>query len=296
MKYLKVTLTTLFIAVATVFLSSPAVYMQSFLDGVTVWAYNVLPALFPFAVLTTLAAKFFLHWKFSVCKPLFGVRADGIYLLSLLCGYPMGAKAIAESSFDAETSTQLCSFCSSASPIFVLATVGAKLLANTTATVVLIVSHLLSTLLNGALYRKKRDDVSNSNLQNEFHSADIGNAVTSSLLSVLSVGGLIALFYMLTDIIKSFLPNAASESVAVGFLLGLFEMTNGVISVCGTCDLLTATVLSSFLISFGGMCVFAQSLSFLAQKNIKPTRFLKMKLTQGSIATLLSFALGSLLL
>ena len=293
-KYLKFAITALFVAVATVFLSAPAIYMQSFLDGVTVWAYNVLPALFPFAVLTTLATKFFPRGKFSLCQAAFGVRADGIYIVSLLCGYPMGAKAIAESPYEKDVATQICSFCSSASPIFVVATVGAKLLANTAATLVLIVSHLLSTLLNGFLYKKKRTNVLRAQIVDDFHSADIGNAVTSAVLSVLSVGGLIALFYMLTDIIKSFLPGALAESAAVGFALGLFEMTNGIISVCGTCNLLTATVLSSFLLAFGGMCVFAQSLAFLAKKNVNPLTLLKMKLTQGSIATLLSFALGSL--
>lgn len=270
-------------------------YMQSFLDGVTVWAYNVLPALFPFAVLTTLATKFFPKGKFSVCKPLFGVRADDIFLISLLCGYPMGAKAVSESAYDCETSTQLCSFCSTAGPIFIVATVGVKLLGNTIAALILIVSHVLSAILNGILHRKSRLDAVAAT-QNEFHSADIGNAVTSAMLSTLSVGGLIALFYMLTDIVKSFLPSAVAQSVATGFVLGLFEMTNGIISVCSVCDVLTATVLCSFLLAFGGICVFAQSLAFLSQKNVNFWKFFKMKLTQGSIATLVSCCLGLLFL
>ena len=91
MKYLKIIITLLFLFVAGVFLHSPEIYMQSFFDGLTVWAHNVLPALFPFAVLSALAVKFFPKPRFSLCKKLFGVTADDLYIVSLLCGYPIGA-------------------------------------------------------------------------------------------------------------------------------------------------------------------------------------------------------------
>lgn len=294
MKYLKIAITLLFITVAATFLSAPSTFMQSFLDGLTVWALNVLPALFPFAVLSTIAVKFFPKGKISPCKALFGVRCDDVYVVSLLCGYPLGAKCIADSNLDSQTATQICSFCSSASPVFVVATVGAKLLQSTTAALILLAAHLLSTVVNGILYRKKSDF--QTELQSEFQMADIGNTVTSSALSVISVGGLIALFYMLTDMVKSFLPQPLSQSLALNFTLGLLEMTNGIISVCNSCDLFCATVLSSFLMSFGGMCVFAQSMAFLSAKQVKVSRFLQMKLTQGFVATILSFLLGKLFL
>lgn len=268
--------------------------MRSFLDGITVWAYNILPALFPFAVLSTLAVKFLPSTKKSFTETLFGVDADALYLTSLLCGYPIGAKAIEESGASPKTATQLCSFCSSASPVFVVVTVGTKLLQSTAATIILFSSHLLSTVINGLLYRKKCEE--KVCRATEFHAEDIGNSVTSSMLSVLSVGGLVALFYMLSDIIKSYMPQPLSQSVATSFALGLLEMTNGIVSICAVCDTLCATVLSSFLLSFGGMCVLAQSLAFLGKCKVHILRFLQMKFTQGSVATLLSFVLCKLFL
>ena len=294
MKIVRIAVTVLFVAVTGVFLSSPATYMQSFLDGVSVWAYNVLPALFPFAVLTALASKFFPKSKISVCKTLFGVKADGIFLSSLLCGYPIGAKTISESNFDSQTATRICSFCSTASPIFIVATVGAKLLGSTVATLILLFSHWLSAIVCGLLYRKKTEE--QNFVQNDFSPADVGNTITSSLLSVLSVGGLIALFYLLGDIVKSLLPGAIGGSLPVNFLMGLLEMTNGIISVCAICDVATATALSSFLLAFGGMCVFAQSITFLSAKNVKPLAFLKIKFVQGSIATIISFVAAKIFL
>ena len=294
-KFAKVTITLLFVLFATLFLSAPTVFMQSFLKGLAVWAQNVLPALFPFAVLTPLALKFFPETKRSLCAKLFGVRADGAYLASLLCGYPVGAKAVSESNLDEETCTQMCSFCSSASPVFVIVTVGG-LLGSDAATAVLVVSHLLSTLLNGLLYRTKRNCHAKSDGAKPFTSRDVGNALTSAVLSVLLVGGLIALFFMLIDMTNSLLPQSVGKTAALGFAFGLLEMTSGVISVCETCETFAATVLCCFLISFGGTCVFAQSMTFLAKRNVKPLKFLQMKATQGAIATLLGFALGKIFL
>lgn len=296
MKYLKLFIPVIFAVFATIFIHAPAFFMQSFLDGVTVWAYNVLPALFPFAVLTPLALKFLPTNKKSICGKLFGIPTDAIYISSLLCGYPIGAKLIAESNLSCDEATQASAFCSSASPIFVTVTVGTKLIGNTAATAVLLVSHFLSTIFCGLFLRKKRTESLITDNDCRFSFGDLGDALTASTLSVLTVCGLIALFFMLSDMIKSLLPASVSQSVAVGFLFGIFEMTNGIISVCAASDTLCATVLSSFLLGFGGLCVFCQSMTFLSKKNVSPTKYLYQKAIQGSLASLLAFVFGKIAL
>ena len=295
MKILRVTATLLFMAIVAVFISAPSKYMQSFFDGLTVWAYNVLPALFPFAVLSTLTFKIAPKSKRSFTKTLFGISCDRIFLMSLLCGYPIGAKAISDSNADREAATRACSFCSTAGPIFIIATVGAKLLHSTLATVIIITVHLLSAVLNGFIYRKKQyAELLDS--KNDFTPQDFGNTVSSSVLSVLSVGGLIALFYMLTDMLKSFLPQSIAGSLVFSYAVGLLEMTNGIIAVCNTADVATATVLVSSLLALGGACVFFQCYAFLGNKNVKAGDVIKMKLTQSAFATIISFVLVKLFL
>ena len=269
--------------------------MQSFFDGLTVWAYNVLPALFPFTVITTIALKIKPQTKYSITKCLFGISCDNVFITSLLCGYPIGAKAIIDSNADTATATRMCAFCSSAGPIFMIATVGAKLLQNTVATVILVAVHILSVIANGLIYRRK--DVCQL-LENKsgFQPQDFGDTITNSALSIISVGGLIALFYMFSDMIKSFLPTNVSDSLVVSFTMGLLEMTNGVFGVCHTTDVATATVLCSTLLALGGMCVFFQCYAFLGKKNIKAVDVIKMKLTQSAFATIFSFVLVKIFL
>ena len=289
-KYLRVFFTLLFIGVAAVFISAPTKYMQSFFDGLTVWAYNVLPALFPFTVITTFALKIKPQTKHSFTKLLFGISCDNVFITSLLCGYPIGAKAISDCNADTAAATRMCAFCSSAGPIFMIATVGAKLLQNTAATLILISVHILSVIANGLIYRRK-DNCELLEQDTGFKPEDFGNTITNSALSIISVGGLIALFYMLSDMIKSFLPSNISDSLVVSFVIGLLEMTNGVFGVCKLTDVATATVLCSTLLALGGMCVFFQCYAFLGKKKIKTVDIFKMKLTQSAFATIFSFIL-----
>lgn len=295
MKYLRLTSILLFATTVIIFIAAPTKYMQSFVDGITIWAFNVLPALFPFMVLTTLTLKLQTKCKRSFTKPLFGINCDNIFLTSVLCGYPVGAKAIADSNSDLDTSTVMCSFCSTAGPIFMIATVGAKLLQNTTATIILVAAQIIAAIFNGLLYRKKSLGIQIDN-NAKFSARDIGDTITSSALSVISVGGLIALFYMFTDMIKTILPSNVGESLITAFVIGLFEMTNGVFGVCKLTDVATATVLCSTLLSFGGLCVFAQCYAFLGTKKVSPFKLLKMKITQSAIATILSYILTRLFL
>lgn len=296
MKYLKIIIPLLFAFVAGLFISAPTKYMQSFFDGLTVWAYNVLPALFPFTVLTTLTLKISPRTKFSLTKKLFGISCDNIFITSLLCGYPIGAKAISDSQADSATATRMCAFCSSAGPIFMIATVGAKLLQNTTASIILVVVHFASVALNGMIYRRKHPTIEVNEINSQLRAEDFGNTITNSALSIISVGGLIALFYMLADMIKSILPSALSDNIVVSFAIGLLEMTNGVFAICKHADVATATVLSSGLLALGGMCVFFQCYAFLGQKKIKAVDIIKMKLIQSAFATILSFVLVKIFL
>lgn len=295
MKYLKLTATALFIVIIAIFVSAPTKYMQSFFDGITIWAYNVLPAIFPFTVITAIMLQLQGKRKRSLTKLLYNIDCDDALLTSVLCGYPIGAKAISDSNADAETATKMCAFCSSAGPIFMLATVGAKLLQNITATLIVITVNICSAIINGFIYRESKSKVANIE-SNTIRQSNFGEIITNSALSVISVGGLIALFYMFTDMIKTLLPGTLANNLAVGFVIGLLEMTNGIFNVCRIANTATATVLCSALLAFGGVCVILQCYAFVSGKGVKPISIIKMKLTQASIATILSYILVKIFL
>lgn len=287
-------ITLLFALVILTFIRQPSRYMKVFFDGLTVWAHNVLPVLFPFALITTLYTRNCKFGKVSISKAMFRIGCDNVFLSSLLCGYPVGARAICEEEIDPKTATAMCSFCSTPNPIFIIATVG-SLLNNTTATAIVCVSQVVAMLLNGWAYtaNKQFDFVVKSQ---EFDSKDFGNTLTNVVLSVLSVGGLIAVFFMLAEMLQVLLPASISQHPAVFFALGLLEMTSGILKICNSCDLLVATVCTSALLAFGGLCIAMQCFAFVSQKGVKFAKLLQMKCTQCAFATIISFALAKIFL
>ena len=293
-----VIIVVLFLLLVVCFVVAPRFCGKSFLDGLTVWAVNVLPALFPFALLAPLAARA-LTPKKSLTLPLFGVRADGVFLLSLACGYPIGAKVISSLNVDDKTAVKLSSFCSTPSPIFVLATVGA-LLDNPVATAVLALSQLVGCIANGLIFRGYAE-TKYIVLEAPDGDKNFSEMLTDAVLSVLSVGGVIALVYMVSAVVKSLLSSDLANNIAVAFLLGLAEMTNGltpqprcagVLSVTSLAVTTTmATVLCSGLLGFGGIGVMLQSMSFLSKRNVSPLAYLKTKMTQSSVCAIVSYLL-----
>ena len=70
------------------------------------------------------------------------------------------------------------------------------------------------------------------------------------------------------------------EKKALGFCAGLIELTNGCILLSKSSDALSIS-LTAFLISFGGLSVIIQSISFLKQANVNIKTFIFSKLIQA---------------
>lgn len=99
--------------------------------GLTLWYTAVLPSLLPFMILSGLLIRTGLfRYLNSVYAPflgrLFSISDEGCYavLLGFLCGFPMGAKVIAdlvqEGRISPEEGSYLLGFCNNVSPAFFL--------------------------------------------------------------------------------------------------------------------------------------------------------------------------------
>lgn len=283
--------------IIVLFLFSPERYANSFWNGLCIWALNVLPVLLPFAFLSTLWTTSLQQGKRSFCKSIFGINCDKIFLSSIICGYPVGAQQIYHNCNNTNQAEHLFSFCSTSSPIFIIATVGLKFLNNITAGVIIACSQLIACVINGIIFCKILPKAPSllkppkaSDKQSGF------DLLLNTILSTLSVGALIALFVMLGDILKSFIPSSISNTPAFSFALGLLETTSGIITICQNTNIFTATVLSSALLAFGGICVFLQCLSFLQPLKVSVMRLIKMKITQCAFASIITYILSVLFL
>ena len=225
-----------------------------------------------------------------------------IFTMSILSGYPLGAKLTADlfekGAINREEAHRICSFTSNSGPLFIVGTVGTSMFCCPTAGYIILLSHILAALINGLIYRKYTPKPLKESIElvhADVNSSTMSNAMESSIISVLLIGGYIAIFFIITEILASFhvfspiisLFNACGvdSGLTKGVLNGFFEITNG----CGVVAKLPIsiqikTVLSSFIISFGGLAVAFQGLTFLNKFKISKKYFFVQKFTHAIIA------------
>lgn len=305
----------LFFAVVVSFSTS---INTSFLDGVKLWFFSVLPALFPYAVITTLLSGLEITSTFGkklspISKRLFRVNGSVFYplFIGVLSGHPTGVKAVCDlkstGALSNSESIRASALCSMSSPVFLISCVGGVAFNSVKMGVGLFFVNILSAISVGLIFRfykgdKKGELPVKATLTKP---VSFSTSVSSSVLSVLGVGGFIVLFYMLTDVLSSlgvFKPivklitlAVKNERLANGFITGIFESTKGfkILSSFGASPL--SFYLASFITGFGGLSVVCQSTALLKSAKIKTAPFILSKILGAVLCLIYSLIICPLI-
>ena len=302
----------------------PQRYAAACAEGIALWAKVVLPALFPFLVLTAWIARSGmadgLGRKLSPLLRRCGLPAAsaGAFLLSIVSGYPVGSRVVADLQRRGEIgradAERLSILCSTSGPMFILGSVGSAMFGGGKAGAVLLTAHLFGVLaiaLPVLLFRKRSAAAEPSPSPAAQRSAarairapqarapsdTLGETVREAVLSVLCVGGFIALANVALcaaeDLLLLAPPHALAElclrpfgaqACAEGIVYGLIEATRG----CAALAAADAAGLpfAAFAITFGGASILAQQLAFLRPVGVRAGRFIAVKAAQGCAAAL----------
>lgn len=328
MKISKIMLTLGISACMAIILFRPDVYVASALEGLKLWALVVLPSLLPFFFFTSLLAKIGATERMArtlknPCEQIFGTSGYAAYafLMSILSGYPVGAKIIGDLGenglIDETDATKMSAFCSTSGPLFIVGSVSVGMFGSVAAGKLLFLAHTLSALITGVIFRfyrqtKKTTTSANKNAPQTVRprvspakkKAENNNVlydcVYSSVVSLATVGGFICVFYVLADIFqnldilyplwKTLCFITKNETLSKAFSYGLIECTRGckMLALCGLSTYSLA--FASSLIAFGGVSVLVQSVCFLKKANVKISVFLLAKTVQTVISFLLTLA------
>lgn len=293
---------------------NPEVYITSCLNGIMVWATVVLPALLPFMfftkTLTELGVADILASKFKLFPKIFKVPSLAIYvfILSILSGYPVGAKIVADlyesGAISKEEAYKITTFTSNSGPMFILGSVGIGMLASRKLGIIILISHILGALINGLIYRNHKENSTEINKKIiEKNNLSIGDLMWNTVHSVLIIGGFIALFFVIIEIINNLnifspISNLFSKifncdaNIFTAIFNGIFEITRGCldISKLGLSELVSGT-LCTFIISFGGLATTMQALVFLKKFDMRFSFFIKQKITHAIFASVIYFIL-----
>lgn len=286
-------------------LAFPEHYMKATGRGLALFASNVLPAMFPFLFLNTMLSNTraipFINKAFE--KPvnkIFGVVKEGAFVLisALICGYPVGAVTTARLYENGDISTDdvrsFLPFTSLAGPVFILSTVS-SIFDDKNVGLVVLISHYVGTFINGLVWRflshtraRKRNHIENgpvvintSALSADLATHLLGEAVTSSALSMLTVGGYIVLFGLVADTF-ALLPfwGDLPAILRVVFTFPV-EMTRGVVEASTLASLPLAVGFATLSVTFGGMSVLAQQYHFLSRCKCGVFDLILPKISQG---------------
>ena len=109
----------------------PSLTLEGACNGLLLWFQTVLPTLLPFVIVSNLLIStnsiYFINQRIGwLFQCIFKVSPSGSYpiLIGFLCGYPMGAKTIADlvksQTLSKNEGQYLLSFCNNTSPMFIL--------------------------------------------------------------------------------------------------------------------------------------------------------------------------------
>lgn len=231
--------------------------------------------------------------------------------MGLMAGYPMGAKIITglvkqKTLTLAQGEKALC-FCNNCGPLFIIGTVGTILLQNTQLGYFLLFIHILSAIIMSFLLTAYKipfyvQKSSHNTLNSDFHFAPaFTKAVEDGMDTIVCVGGYIIFFSVLTHIFMDSivfkvylnfpLIKTLSPALVQGIFTGILELSNGVGSFSkafmNTPSIYTLAFLAAS-ISFGGFCVYFQTLFVLGDIPFSTKPYLLCKLFEGILSFLLT--------
>lgn len=321
-KKVKIFFSLSILLIVALIVAKPALCIGSIYSGLSVWAKCVLPSLLPFMFFTKLLTN--LNFISAITakshrlnKILFKApKISGyIFLMSMISGYPVGAKMISEyhqkGLISTKQANKLSTFCSTSGPLFIIGTVGTALFGSAKLGYIIFVSHILGSILNGILYRKCFVDKNNyfenwnnQNIDNTKKENMLAESMKDTILSVLVVGGWIAISFLVIDLflnLNFFWPiifmlskifvSINTETIKA-FLCGILEVSKGVLELSTiSISKIALCSIASFLIGFGGISIFMQAHTFLKDAKVNAKFYLLSKLTHGIFSAVLTFVL-----
>lgn len=291
--------------------------------SVTIWFDSVLPALFPYFLIINILVETNILSIVSViftpfAKKLLGIPPIGVstYLIGIFSGYPIGIKTVCSlyknNKISMDEAKLLSMYVNNTSPLFIIGTCGVIMLNSYKLGIYMYLSHIIGSLVLGILLSR----FFNSNLYSTSEKTirinlELGtiipHSVYDSSITIIMICGYITLFMNLNTIFNNLgiyniissiaTNNTVIKSIINSILYGFFEMTNGIIAISNSqVNKIIKSIIMVLLVSWGGLSVHFQAISFLNHVNIQSKYYVIGKLLHSIIATFIYTILSFYLL
>lgn len=313
----------------------PKESFEASLRGLTMWWEVVFPSLLPFFIVSELLIGFgvvtFIGTLLNpFMRPVFRVPGVGgfVWAMGLASGFPAGAKLTArlrqEKKLSRLEAERLVTFTNASNPLFIFGAVAVGFFHNPALGVVLAIAHYLGNFCVGFIMRfhggkettpQTKGGQSPKSFKDAIKSLHeerlkdgrpigklLGDAVQSSINTLLMIGGFIILFSVLNKLLSligvltllsSFISIlftflALPSELSMPLIAGLFEITLGSqLTSEANASLFQQVIIASFILAFSGFSVQAQVASILAETDIRFKPYFIARILHGIFASVI---------
>ena len=262
-----------------VIIMNKTIVSKTIINSFYIWFNTLLPSMLPMFIISDILISYnftkYIPKKItSFISKIFNIsnNATLVILLSLISGFPLNAMNI-KTSYDngfitKDEAEHLLLFNHFPNPLFVLNTVGVLYLNNNKYGVIILISTYLSSIILGILVRNKNTLTNNNCITKSSKSQTFteifSSSIKKSINSLLMISVTVCLFLILSTLIINIFHLNSYLSLGIKSIL---EMTMGLehLSKLNISNIFKV-ILSSSIISFGGLSIHMQVISILDER------------------------------
>ena len=286
-------------------------------DALLICGRLIIPALFPFLVLSAFITKLgipgiFGRLIYPLAGRLYGISPYGAsaMVMGFVGGYPTGAAYIAsleaEELISADEGERLIAFCNNSGPAFIIGVMGLGVFHSAKTGLILYASHICSALITGLLFREKakKFPIPQNHLDDAETSKTIVAAVKQAVSSIINICGFVICFSVLIAIMDSgnnltLICNKLSQISSLEpqffrvLLSGFLEIGSGSAEMSGLSPTPFNLALSAAMLGWGGLSVHFQTLAVLSGSKIKGSLHIAGRLSSAAIAFIMMYIVAA---
>ncbi len=270
--------------------------------SLNIWINSLIPSLFPFFIISDILINYNITNYIppiikNIFKKLFNVSDNiiTIFFLSILSGFPSSARNIKlmldKKLITPKEATHTLIFTHFSNPIFILGTISILFLHNKTLGIIILLSHYIPNILLGIFTRKLNTPSNNKRRKEERHNFPqiLINSIKKSLDTILLIFGILSICLVISSLLINRLNLNSYNSTILKCLL---EITMGLKSLSElNIPNIYKTIISSMTLSFGGLSIHIQVLSFINEYNISYKTFFISRIYHSILSGILAYIL-----
>jgi len=263
---------------------------------------TVIPSLFPFMVLSSAFVGNFSGDSFGIIGSFTGHMlgisgcAAPVFICSLVCGYPIGAKCTLElykaKKISASEAESLIAYLNNAGPLFVIGAVGIGMFGSLKAGIILYAVQTISALSAGMLLKRNTERKIIPSISQKKYSKDFTTCVCESVVNILNVCGFIVFFAVINALVMPVLARA--PSVVRCLVASFLEITNGMSCIKSDFTAISQRlIIASAALGWSGLSVHMQVKSILQDTNLSMKKYYATRIYMCIFSAILTYILVS---